>query len=161
MISFLWAEDENGLIGSNNALPWYLPADLKYFKETTMGKPIVMGRKTYESIGRPLPGRTNIIITRNQDFKAEGCLIFNTKEQLLQWMKEQDSEVFITGGGEIFKLFLSDVDRLYVTKIFHSFSGDSYFPHVNWEQWQLISKKKGIKNEKNPFEYEFLIYERK
>lgn len=105
MISFLWAEDENGLIGKNNELPWRLPADLKYFKETTMGHPIVMGRKTFESIGRPLPGRKNIILTRDKAFQAEDCLVFHSKDELLEWIEQYDSEVFITGGSEIFRLF--------------------------------------------------------
>ncbi|GIN91971.1 dihydrofolate reductase [Siminovitchia terrae] len=160
MISFLWAQDENGLIGNNNDLPWRLPADLKYFKETTMGHPIVMGRKTYESIGRPLPGRTNIILTKDQDYQAEGCLVFHCKEDLLGWIEENGSEVFITGGSEIFKLFLEDADRLYVTKIRAAFEGNTYFPALDWKKWRLISTEKGPKDEKNPYDYEFQIYER-
>ncbi len=160
MISFLWAQDENGLIGNNNDLPWRLPADLKYFKETTMGHPIVMGRKTYESIGRPLPGRTNIILTRDQDYQAEGCLVFHAREDLLEWIKEKGSEVFITGGSEIFKLFLEDADRLYVTKIGATFEGNTYFPELDWKKWRLVSAEEGPKDEKNPYDYEFQIYER-
>ncbi len=97
MISFLWAEDQNGLIGKENDLPWRLPADFKYFKETTMGHPIVMGRKTYESIGKPLPGRTNIILTRDKEFKAEGCLVFHSKDPLLQWIKHTGFRSFYYG----------------------------------------------------------------
>ncbi|RST72952.1 dihydrofolate reductase [Siminovitchia acidinfaciens] len=160
MISFLWAQDENGLIGNNNELPWRLPADLKYFKETTMGRPIVMGRKTYESIGRPLPGRTNIILTRDTAYTAEGCLVFHSKEDLLDWIEENGPEVFITGGSEIFKLFLNHVDRLYVTKIRACFEGDTYFPEIDWEKWRLKSAEKGPKDDKNPYDYEFQIYER-
>ncbi|MFS0645854.1 dihydrofolate reductase [Siminovitchia sp. 179-K 8D1 HS] len=160
MISFLWAEDENGLIGKNNELPWRLPADLQYFKETTMGHPIVMGRKTYESIGKPLPGRKNIILTRDTEFQAEECLVFHSKDELLEWIGQYGSEVFITGGSEIFRLFLNDADRLYVTKIHSAFEGDTYFPAINWEEWRLISTKSGQKNEKNPYDYEFRIYER-
>ncbi|WP_144461083.1 dihydrofolate reductase [Siminovitchia fortis] len=160
MISFLWAQDENGLIGNNNELPWRLPADLKYFKKTTMGHPIVMGRKTYESIGRPLPERTNIILTRDEEYRAEGCLVFHSKEKLLEWIEENGSEVFITGGSEIFKLFLDVADRLYVTKIRAAFEGDTYFPKMDWEKWRLISAVKGPKDDKNPYDYEFQIYER-
>lgn len=160
MISFLWAQDENGLIGNKNGLPWKLPADLKYFKETTMGQAIVMGRKTYESIGRPLPGRTNIILTRDNRFKAEGCLVFHSKDELLEWIEGDGSEVFITGGSEIFKLFLQEADRLYVTKIRASFEGDTYFPEIDWEQWSLVSAKKGPRDDKNPYDYEFQVYER-
>ncbi|HLU21377.1 dihydrofolate reductase [Lederbergia graminis] len=161
MISFLWAEDENHLIGRNNDLPWRIPADLKYFKETTLGHPIVMGRKTYESIGKALPGRTNVILTRDENFEADGCIIFHTKDELLKWSKEQQKEIFITGGAEIYRLFMDVVDRLYVTKILHTFEGDTYFPEVNWDNWSLISSKPGVKDEKNPYDYEFRIYERK
>lgn len=160
MISFLWAQDENGLIGNNNDLPWRLPADLKYFKDTTMGHPIVMGRKTFESIGKPLPGRTNVILTRDYEYKAEGCLVFHSKEELIEWIEKNGSEVFITGGSEIFKLFLNEADRLYVTKIRASFDGDTYFPKIDWDKWRLKSAQKGTKDEKNPYDYEFQIYER-
>lgn len=160
MISFLWAQDENGLIGNNNELPWRLPADLKYFKETTMGRPIVMGRKTYESIGRPLPGRTNIILTRDTTYAAEGCLVFHSKEDLLGWIEDYGSEAFITGGSEIFKLFLNNADRLYVTKIRATFEGDTYFPEIDWDHWILKSAKRGPKDDKNPYDYEFQVYER-
>ncbi|MFD1707214.1 dihydrofolate reductase [Siminovitchia sediminis] len=160
MISFLWAQDENGLIGNQNKLPWHLPADLKYFKKITMGHPIVMGRKTYESIGKPLPGRTNIILTTDLSYQAEGCLIFHTKEELLDWIDNDKSEVFITGGSEIFKLFMDQADRLYVTKIKGVFKGDTYFPDINWEEWRLLSSEKGPKDDKNPHDYEFQVYER-
>jgi len=160
MISFLWAEDENGLIGNKNRLPWHLPEDLKYFKETTMGHPVVMGRKTFESIGKPLPGRTNLILTRDKDYRADDCLVFHSKPALLEWAERYGSEVFITGGSDIFRLFLPDADRLYMTKIHHRFEGDTYFPDLNWREWRLISSKKGPKNERNPYDYEFRIYER-
>lgn len=161
MISFLWAQDQTGVIGKNNQLPWRLPRDLKYFKETTMGHPIVMGRKTFESIGKALPGRINIILTRDRSFEAKDCLIFHSKDDLLQWIKEYNSEVFITGGSEIFRLFLDEVEKLYVTKIFHTFDGDVYFPDLDWSQWELVSDVPGIKDEDNPYHYHFQIYERK
>lgn len=161
MISFLWAQDEKGVIGRNNQLPWRLPEDLKYFKRITMGHPIVMGRRTYESIGKPLPGRKNIIITRDENFQAEGCLIFQTKHQLLNWIDQNDDEVFITGGAEIFGLLMDEVNRLYVTKIFEDIEGDTYFPLIDWSEWELISSEKGPKNEDNPYVYEFQVYDRK
>lgn len=161
MISFLWAQDKNGLIGKNNELPWRLPADLKYFKETTMGHPIVMGRKTYESIGKPLPGRTNIILTRDENYQAEGCLVIHTKEDLLKWIRKSGDEVFITGGSEVFSLFMQEADRLYVTQIHEVFEGDTHFPSVDWDNWKLISEKKGSKDEKNPYDFEYLVYKRK
>lgn len=161
MISFLWAEDENRLIGRNNELPWRLPAELKYFKETTMGHAIVMGRKTYESIGKPLPGRTNIILTRDSTYNQEGCIVLNSKQELLDWVEKKDAEVFITGGTEIFQLFIEEVDQLYVTKIHATFEGDTYFPALNWDNWTLISEKKGPKDEKNPYDYFFQKYKKK
>ena len=159
MISFIWAMDENGVIGSNNTLPWRLPEDLKFFKMTTMGHPIVMGRKTFESIGKPLPGRTNIILTRDKSYEKEGCLVFHEKKDLLGWIHAQTEEVFITGGAELFRVFQDEVDQLYVTHIFHSFNGDTYFPKMfNWNQWKITWSQRGIKNEKNPYDYEFRKY---
>ena len=98
MISFMWAQDKNGVIGKDNQLPWHLPEDLKHFKRTTMGHPIVMGRKTYESIGKPLPGRENIVLTRDRQFRAEGCIVLHSIDQLNDWINRYDGEVFITGG---------------------------------------------------------------
>ncbi|MBM7647913.1 dihydrofolate reductase [Bacillus ectoiniformans] len=160
MISFIWAMDKNGLIGKDNQLPWKLPEDLKFFKETTMGSPIVMGRKTFESIGRPLPGRENIILTRDYSYEAQGCTVVHSLDEL--WKKAADSdEFFITGGSEIFKKTLPFAERLYVTVIDEAFVGDTYFPPLDWNQWTLISEKKGLKNEKNPYDYYFRIYEKK
>ncbi|MBM7584255.1 dihydrofolate reductase [Bacillus pakistanensis] len=161
MISFVWAMDQNGVIGKNNSLPWHLPADLKFFKETTMGHPIVMGRKTYESIGKPLPGRENIVLTRDASYKAEGCIVFHEVEDILHYADEKEVEVMVTGGAEVFKMFLPFVDRLYVTKIYASFEGDTYIPKIPWEKFSLISNEKGPRNEKNPYDYEFQIYESK
>lgn len=160
MISFIWAMDKNGLIGKNNQLPWRLPEELKYFKETTMGSPIVMGRKTFESIGKPLPGRENIIITREKGFVASGCTVVHSTEELLD-KADGDTEIFITGGSEIFQQMLPFADKLYVTVIEESFVGDTYFPAIDWEKWELVSSKKGIKNEKNPHDYFYRIYEKK
>ncbi|WP_075982026.1 dihydrofolate reductase [Bacillus massilinigeriensis] len=161
MISLLWAMDENRVIGKNNELPWHLPEDLKYFKRVTMGHPIIMGRKTYESIGRPLPGRENIIMTRNQDYKMDGCQIMSSVDELLRFNKAQNDEVFVIGGAEIFKEVLPFADRLYLTQIHEAFPGDTFFPEIKMDEWKLISSEKGIKNEKNPFDYEFLVYEKK
>lgn len=161
MISFIWAMDENGVMGKDNGLPWRLPEDLKFFKETTMGHPIVMGRKTYESIGKPLPGRENIVITRDKEYEAAGCTIVHSYEELLERAK-QEKELFITGGAEVFKQMLPYADKLYVTVIHHSFAGDTFFPDsIEWEEWTLISEKQGPKNEKNPYEYYFRMYKRK
>ncbi|WP_433742724.1 dihydrofolate reductase [Falsibacillus pallidus] len=161
MISFIFAMDQEGLIGSDNSLPWRLPEDLKFFKTTTMHHPIVMGRKTFESIGKPLPGRTNIILTRDASYKKGGYMLFHEKESLLNWIDNQDKEVFITGGAELFRLFLDEVDQMYVTKIEETFQGDTYFRDVIWDEWNLLWSTKGVKNEKNPYDYQFMKYRKK
>ncbi|GER65734.1 dihydrofolate reductase [Weizmannia acidilactici] len=161
MISFLWAEDEKGVIGKNNRLPWHLPEDLKYFKKLTMGHPVVMGRRTFESIGRPLPGRTNVIMTRDPDFKAEGCVVVSGKAGLLKWADTHNSEIFVTGGAEIFALLLEEAGKLYRTKIYADIEGDTYFPPMNWDEWEMVSCTKGVKDENNPYDYEFQVFVRK
>ncbi|MGI8383691.1 dihydrofolate reductase [Robertmurraya sp. P23] len=158
MISLLWAMDENRAIGRNNQLPWHLPEDLKYFKKVTMGKPIAMGRKTYDSIGRPLPGRENIVITRSQGVTIEGCTVIHDVKDLL---KRDDEELFVIGGAEIFKEIIPFVDRLYVTEIREEFEADTFFPEYNLSDWELIESTPGMKDEKNPYNYEFLVYQRK
>ncbi|OMP65672.1 dihydrofolate reductase [Domibacillus epiphyticus] len=158
MISFIWAQDENGLIGKDNSLPWHLPEDLKFFKKTTLGHPIVMGRKTYESIGRPLPGRENIILTGDPLYKAEGCTIVHSVEDVLD--KAKNEEVFVTGGAGVFKAFLPHVDRLYVTHIHHVFEGDTYFRSIQWDDFEKGSCTPGLTDERNPYKYEFCLYHR-
>ncbi|EKN69501.1 dihydrofolate reductase [Neobacillus bataviensis LMG 21833] len=161
MISFIVAMDENRTIGKNNQLPWHLPEDLKFFKRVTMGHPIAMGRKTHDSIGRVLPGRENIVITRQPDYKSEECTIFYSVEEFVTYCREQDDEIFVIGGAEIFKETFPFVDRLYITEIHEIFDGDTYFPKFTLDDWELTSSEKGIKNEKNPYDYDFKIYERK
>lgn len=158
MISLLWAMDENRAIGRNNQLPWHLPEDLKYFKRVTMGKPIAMGRKTYDSIGRPLPGRENIVITRRLGVTIEGCTVIHDVNDLLQ---RNDEELFVIGGAEIFKEILPFADRLYVTEIREEFEADTFFPEFNLSDWELIESIPGMKDEKNPYNYDFLVYQRK
>ncbi|OCA90846.1 dihydrofolate reductase [Bacillus sp. FJAT-27225] len=161
MISFIWAMDENRVIGRDNKLPWYLPEDLKFFKRTTMGHPIAMGRKTFQSIGKPLPGRENIIITRNKEFTCEGCTVFYSMKDFLEYSKTKDEEIFVIGGAEIFRELFPYVDKLYLTLIHEQFEGDTFFPVFLPNEWELISREIGIKNEKNPYDYEYLIYSRK
>ncbi|SEM81941.1 dihydrofolate reductase [Mesobacillus persicus] len=161
MISLIWAMDENRVIGSYNKLPWHLPEDLKFFKRVTMGHPIVMGRKTHESIGKPLPGRENVIITRDRQYRSEGCTVLHTIDELLDFASKTDEEVFVIGGAEIFKEIIPHADRLYLTMIHHQFEGDTFFPSFHIDEWELESREMGEKNEKNPYEYEFLIYKRK
>jgi dihydrofolate reductase len=160
VISFIVAMDKNGVIGKDNKLPWHLPADLKFFKNTTMGHGIVMGRKTYESIGKPLPGRENIILTRDYSYKADGCTVFHSVEDILHYAEDKNVETFITGGEEVFKLFIPSVDKLYVTKIDHEFEGDTFFPSLNWDDFTLVSSEQGIQDEKNRYNYKFEVYEK-
>jgi dihydrofolate reductase len=161
MISFLVAMDKNRVIGKDNQLPWNLPEDLKYFKKVTMGHPIAMGRKTHESIGRILPGRENIVITRQPDYQCEGCSIFFSIEDFVKNYQTVDEEIFVIGGAEIFKEIFAFADRLYLTYIDEEFEGDTFFPEFNLSQWELISCEIGKKDEKNPFDFEFRIYNRK
>lgn len=160
MISFMFAMDENRIIGKDNTLPWYLPADLQYFKKVTMGHPILMGRKTYESIGKPLPGRENIILTRNADYQQEGITVISNMKEAVAYADALDEEVFVIGGAEIFQQLISDCKRLYITQIHHSFEGDTYFPELNMSKWQTVSKTTGIVDEKNKYPHEFIVLER-
>ncbi|WP_449536640.1 dihydrofolate reductase [Ferdinandcohnia sp. Marseille-Q9671] len=160
MISLLLAMDKNQLIGKDNDLPWRLPADLAYFKRVTMGHPIIMGRKTYDSIGRPLPGRENIIVTRDKTYHAEGCKVIHSIEEIVTLSENTEQELFVIGGAEIFKEILPYSDRLYITEIEEEFEGDTYFPAFDKADWKVISKEKGIKDEKNQYDYTFLVYEK-
>jgi dihydrofolate reductase len=161
MISLLVAMDRNRGIGVDNKLPWHLPADLAYFKRITMGHPIVMGRKTHESIGRALPGRDNIILTRNKSYSAPGCRVIHSMQELEELNQEyKHEEIFLIGGADLFEQVLHTADRLYLTYIDEEFASDTFFPPINQEEWKLISKEKGIKDEKNPYDYDFIVYER-
>ncbi|MDV2580781.1 dihydrofolate reductase [Alkalibacillus haloalkaliphilus] len=158
-LSLIVAMDDNQVIGLNNDMPWHLPNDLKYFKTVTSGSPIVMGRKTFESIGRPLPNRHNIIMTRNEQYTQEGCSVVHHWEELPPLVKGEE-EVFIIGGSELFKDALNQVDFMYITKIHDSFDGDTYFPTINWDDWTLVSEQLGELDEKNKHDHAFLVYHR-
>lgn len=158
MISMIWAMGKDNALGCKNRMPWYLPADFAYFKKVTMGKPVVMGRKTFESIGKPLPGRVNVVITRSPDFKPEGCITVDTIEKAKAYA--EDKEAFIIGGAEIYKAFLPIADKLYITEINHTFEADTFFPEIDYSRWKLVSREQGPRDVKNPFDYEFLVYER-
>ncbi|WP_017187152.1 dihydrofolate reductase [Alkalibacillus haloalkaliphilus] len=158
-LSLIVAMDDNQVIGLNNDMPWHLPNDLKYFKKVTSDSTIVMGRKTFESIGRPLPNRHNIIMTRNDQYTQEGCSVVRNWEELPP-LVEGEEEVFIIGGSELFKDALNQVDYMYITKIHETFDGDTYFPTINWDDWTLVSEQLGELDEKNKHEHTFLIYRR-
>ena len=161
-LSFLVAASENNVIGKDNKLPWYLPNDLKYFKNLTWGMPVVMGRKTYESFGKPLRGRRNIVITRNKDWKGEGIDTVNSVEDAIALAKESAvKEIFIIGGGEIFKTTINKANRIYLTRIHHSFDGDAFFPEINESEWVLIKERNCPADEKNAYAHSFQVWERK
>ena len=159
MLSLIVALSENYVIGREGQLPWHLSADLKRFKKLTMGHHIVMGRKTYDSIGRQLPGRTSVVLTRQTDWSVEGVLTATDLETALE-LAGDDEEVFIIGGSQIYQLALPLVERLYVTRVQASVSGDTYFPEITSEQWQLEQTDSFSADEKNDHDYSFLVYSR-
>lgn len=164
-LSVIVAAARNGVIGRNNALPWHLPEDLRYFKRVTMGKPIVMGRKTWESIGRPLPGRTNIVITRRPDYAAEGARVVGSLEEALSLAEDialidGTDELLVIGGAEIYRAALPLASRLYLTEVHADVPGDAYLPEVDWAQWREVSRESFAASETNPYDYSFVVYER-
>lgn len=159
MISLIFAMGNNKAIGYKNQMPWHLPADLAFFKKITMGKPVIMGRKTFESLGRPLPGRTNVVITRNKELTHDGCVIVDSIDSAKEFAKYQDC--FIIGGAEIYAAFLQIADRMYITEINDDFEADTFFPEIDYSKWKLVSSQQGIKDEKNPYDYKHLVYEKK
>jgi len=161
-ISIIVAMDEGRVIGNDGGMPWHLPADLKFFKSVTMGKPMIMGRNTYESIGRPLPGRTSIVITRNKEFQAEGCrLAFSVDEALDIARAEGAEEAMIIGGGGIYEQTLDRTDRLYLTQIAAHLIGDTQFPVIKPEEWQEVSRQEYAADGDNPFDLAFVVLDRK
>lgn len=158
MISLIVAIDKNRVIGKDNRLPWRLPADLAYFKKVTLGSTVVMGHKTFESIGKPLPGRQSCIITRDINYVMEGCSVCHSIEDVLK--SYHGEEVFIIGGEQVYSAFFPYADKLYITFIDDCFEGDAFFPTIDGQEWKLVSKVKGEKDENNPYDYYFIIYER-
>ena len=162
MIKILVAFDENRAIGKNNELIWHLPADLKRFKSLTTGHVIVMGRKTYDSIGKPLPNRTTIVISRNPDLQIEGVICTcSMEEAILKAKSLSREEIFIVGGAEIYKLSLAVADQILVTQLHDIFEGDTFFPEIVADQWEVTERERGVTDEKNPYQYSFLTYSRK
>jgi len=160
IISLIFAMDRNRLIGADGGLPWRLPADLQYFKSVTMGKPVLMGRKTYETIGKPLKGRHNIVITRDTSYKAPGCTVVHSPQDALHAAGDAP-EVMIIGGAEIYRQFLPHAQRLYVTRIADSFSGDTYFPEISPEHWQTVWQEKHEADARNPHPFCFAVMHRR
>lgn len=160
-VSIIVAASENNVIGINNQLPWRLSTDLKYFKSTTLGKPIVMGRKTFESLRKPLPGRPNIVITRQTDFQPEGVYVVGSiDEAIAKAQTFEGDELFITGGSQIFEQAWHLVDRIYLTRVYTVVPGDAFFPAIHGSEWTLTSDERHEADEKNEYPFSFQIWER-
>lgn len=158
-ISIILAMDKNRVIGVDNRLPWRLPAELAYFKKVTMGHAVLMGRKTHESIGRPLPGRVNVVMTRDRSYEADGCVVVHSTEEALERLPADD-ESFVIGGADMLHLFMPLASKMYITMIDHAFEGDTFFPEIDERIWRVTSRAPGVTDENNPFKYEYLVYER-
>ncbi|WP_456376145.1 dihydrofolate reductase [Lutibacter sp.] len=159
MITIIAAIAENNALGKDNKLIWHLPADLKRFKKVTLNHYVIMGRKTYESLGKPLPNRTNVIITRNLNFKAEGCIVVNSLQKAIEVSKE-DKNPYILGGAEIYKQAITIADKLDLTFVHHKFEADVFFPEIEATIWKEISREYFKADEKNNYDYSFVTFER-
>lgn len=164
IISIISAIANNNEIGKKNELLWNLPIDMKHFKETTSGHPVIMGQKTFESIGRPLPNRRNIILTKDINFKSEGIEVVYSLEELDKLLVEttnEDEEVFVIGGGQIYRLFINKADRLYITHVNADFpDADTFFPEIEKDRWDIIQEDKHDKDEKNIYDCNFVVYQK-
>lgn len=150
---------ENGVIGAKNRMPWHLSADLRHFRQITMGKPVLMGRKTHQSIGRPLPGRLNIVLSRDKSYSAEGCVIAGSLDEAVT--QAGDQEIMIIGGAALYESFLPLTDRLYLTLIHHHFDGDTFFPTLDWADWRVIEREDIDGDLESGLRYSFLTMERR
>ena len=159
-ISLIVAMASNRVIGLNNQMPWHLSADLKKFKKITMGSPILMGRKTYESIGRPLPGRTNMIVSRNPQYRQDGCLVFNDLETALKKGCENADEIFVIGGSDLYEAILPIADAIYLTIINREFQGDAFFPDIDLNDWSEVERENINDDPDVAFSYSFLKFEK-
>jgi dihydrofolate reductase len=162
IISFVVAADEGNVIGKNNSLPWHLPNDLRYFKNLTWGMPILMGRKTFDSIGKPLPGRRNIVITRSGEWQHAGVDTVHSIEAALALAQADDvKEIFVIGGAEIFKTAYPFAYRLYLTRVHHRFEGDVFLPEINEQEWHKVKETAAGKDDKNAYDHTFEVWERR
>lgn len=159
IISLIVAMDRNGVIGRDGELPWRLSSDLKHFKKITMGKPIVMGRKTHESIGRPLPGRENVVISRDKDYVVKDCTVLYSLECVYARFHDAD-EIMIMGGAELYEQTIDKAKRIYLTEVHADLEGDTWFPKFDREQWEEIERYDFRADEKNEYDYSFVILER-
>ena len=162
MIAFLWAQDENGIIGNQGTLPWSLPNDLKYFKKMTIEKAIVMGRKTFEGMGkRPLPNRINIILTTDKSYEADGVKVMHSVNEVMEFAKNYEKDTIITGGTAVFEAFIPFADVLYKTVIHAEFEGDTVIPTIDWNKWKLANSEAGSVDERNKYPHDFETYIKK
>jgi len=159
MITIIAAIAKNNALGKDNKLIWHIPSDLKRFKKITLNHHVIMGRKTYESLGKPLPNRTNIVITRNTNFKAEGCIIVNSLPEAIEAAKE-DNNPFILGGAEIYKQAIKIADKLDLTFIHHQFEADAFFPEIDSTIWKEVSRENFKADEKDKYDFSFVTFER-
>lgn len=158
-IALIAAMTENRVIGRENRLPWRLSADLRRFKSLTMGKPVIMGRKTYESIGKPLPGRSNIVVTRDPDYRAQGCRVVHSLEQALEAAAGHD-EVMVIGGAQLYRQTLDRAERMYLTLVKTELDGDTLFPQIEMRHWRELERESHRADEKNEYDYDFVTLER-
>jgi len=159
-ITLVAAIASNNVIGKENSLPWNIPEDLKRFKQMTSGNTILMGRKTFDSIGRPLPNRQNIVMTKDENFEQEGIKVINDFDEALELIKESNEDVFVIGGSKIYELFEPVANSLAITRILKDFEGDAFFPDINWELWQ-IEKEEKFFDEKSNIECKLIEYSKK
>ena len=159
-ITLVAAIASNNVIGKENSLPWNIPEDLKRFKQMTSGNTILMGRKTFDSIGRPLPNRQNIVMTKDENFEREGIKVINDFDEALELIKESKEDVFVIGGSKIYELFEPVANTLAITRILKDFEGDAFFPDINWELWQ-IEKEENFFDEKSNIECKLIEYSKK
>ena len=159
-ITLVAAIASNNVIGKENSLPWNIPEDLKRFKQMTSGHTILMGRKTFDSIGRPLPNRQNIVMTKDENFEKEGIKVINDFDEALELIKESNEDIFIIGGSKIYELFEPVANTLAITRILKDFEGDAFFPDINWELWQ-IEKEENFFDEKSKIECKLIEYSKK
>ena len=164
IISLIAARSRNGIIGKNNDLPWRLPDDMRYFMTTTRGHYVIMGRKNYDSLPdayKPLPNRTNIVVTRQRDFQAPGCTVVHSLDRALEIALENvESETFVIGGAEIYALAMAQAERLYLTEIDADIQGDTFFPAFDSKHWREVSRKHHDKDDRHAYAFDFVIYER-
>jgi dihydrofolate reductase len=160
-LSLIAAVAKNGVIGKQGKLPWRLPADLAYFKRVTMGHPLIMGRKTFAAIGKPLAGRRNIVLSRDTSFQAQGCEAVHSLSEALEAAGSEMEEIFVIGGAEIYALFFALSRRLYITHVDAEVTGDETFPRIEEREWRAVRSEPGFMNEANPLPHRFVVYERK